>query len=57
MKDTILQTINAVLNALNTISVSGKQNLANLSGSIAALEDLYGAVYKWTEAEAQEEKK
>ena len=41
MKDAIMQRINAVLNALNNISVSGKQNLGNLAGSIAALEELY----------------
>lgn len=42
MKDNIMQRISAVLSALNTVSVSGKQNLGNLAGSIAALEELYG---------------
>ena len=40
MKDEIMQRLNVVLNALNSISVSGKANLANLSGSIAVLEEL-----------------
>lgn len=43
MKDEIMQRLNVVLNALNSISVSGKANLANLSGSIAVLEEL-GAI-------------
>ena len=30
----------AVLNALNAVSVNGKQNLANLSGSIAVIEEV-----------------
>lgn len=38
MKDEILNRLAAVLNALNAVSVSGKQNLANLSGSIAVIE-------------------
>ena len=40
MKDEIMQCIAVVLNALNTIPVSGKQNLANLSGSIATIEEV-----------------
>lgn len=50
MKEFIMQRINAVLNALNNISVSGKQNLGNLSGSIAVLEELYGALAEWKDA-------
>lgn len=42
MKETILQNLFAVLNALNNISVSGKQNLGNLSGSIAVIEEITG---------------
>lgn len=38
MKTEILQQLNAVLGALNSITVSGKQNLTNLSGSIDFLE-------------------
>lgn len=34
MKDKIMQNLIGVLNALNNISVSGKTNLATLSGSI-----------------------
>jgi Tfp pilus assembly protein PilZ len=40
MKDEIIQRLNVVLNALDKISVSGKVNLANLSGSIAMLEEI-----------------
>lgn len=40
MKDEIMQRLSIVLNALNNTSVSGKQNLANLSGSIAVLEEV-----------------
>ena len=42
LKDEIMQRIAVVLNALNTIPVSGKQNLANLSGSIAVIEEIAG---------------
>ena len=42
MKDKIMQNIIAVLGALNNITVSGKQNLANLSGSISVLEEIAG---------------
>lgn len=42
MKDEIMQMLIAVLNALNSISVSGKPNLANLSGSIAIIEEITG---------------
>lgn len=42
MKEEIMQRLAVVLNALNSISVSGKQNLANLSGSIAVIEEVSG---------------
>lgn len=42
MKNEILQRLALILNALNSISVSGKQNLGNLGGSIAAIEELAG---------------
>lgn len=42
MKDDIMQRLTVVLNALNNTSVSGKANLANLSGSIAVLEEVCG---------------
>lgn len=40
MKDEIMNKLGAVLNALNVISVSGKQNLANLSGCIVVIEEV-----------------
>lgn len=40
MKEEIMQRINIILNALNSVSVNGKANLANLSGSIATLEEI-----------------
>ena len=40
MKDEIIQRIAVTLNALNSITVSGKTNLANLSGSITMLEEI-----------------
>ncbi len=40
MKDEIMQRIGAALNALNSVTVSGKYNLANLSGSIAVIEEI-----------------
>lgn len=42
MKEEIMQRVDAVLNALNEINVSGKHNLVNLSGSIAVLEEIAG---------------
>lgn len=42
MKDEIMQRLIAAVNALNTIPVSGKQNLANLSGSINVIEKVLG---------------
>jgi hypothetical protein len=44
MKDNIMQRLYAVLNALNNVSVSGKQNLANLSGSISVLEEVLNSL-------------
>ena len=40
MKDEIMNRLAAVLNALNAVSVNGKQNLAKLSGSIAVIEEV-----------------
>ena len=40
MKTEIMQRLNLILGALNSISVSGISNLANLSGSIAMLEEV-----------------
>lgn len=55
MNEKIIQNIVAVLNALNNISVSGKQNLANLSGSISVLEDVLQLLNE--EANKKEENK
>lgn len=44
MKEQFLHNLAAVLNALNNISVSGKANLGNLSGSINLLEQMYDAL-------------
>lgn len=40
MKEDIIQRLNVTLSALNNIAVSGKANLANLSGSIAMIEEI-----------------
>lgn len=40
MKEKITNRLNIVLNALNNVSVRGKENLGNLSGSIAIIEEL-----------------
>ena len=42
MKEKIMQELQAVVNALNTISVSGKENLGKLGGSISVLENIFG---------------
>ena len=39
-KEDILQRLSLVLGALNSVTVCGKANLANLSGSIAMLEEV-----------------
>lgn len=58
MRDDIMQRLTVVLNALNNTSVSGKANLANLSGSIAVLEEICGmlsdAVITTNDAPAEE---
>lgn len=44
MKEKIMQELQAVVNALNTISVSGKENLGKLGGSISRVgKHLWGA--------------
>ena len=40
MKDELIQRVNLVIGALNNVTVSGKNNLANLSGSISILEEV-----------------
>ena len=44
MKEQVLQNLSAVLRALNTVTVSGKENLANLGGSINMLEQIFSAL-------------
>jgi hypothetical protein len=41
MNETMLNKIGSVINALNGIDVKGKNNLMNLGGCIAILEELY----------------
>lgn len=38
IKDNVINNLNAVIQALNNTNVCGKNNLANLSGSIYSLE-------------------
>lgn len=63
MKDEIMQRLAAVLGALNHTTVCGKENLANLSGSIAVLEEVCGMLERaeilerTPQAEAQQENK
>lgn len=40
MKEKMMQELQAVLNALNGVSVSGKENLGRLGGSISVLETI-----------------
>lgn len=40
MKNEIIRRLNLVLGALDNVSVSGKTNLANLSGSISIIEEV-----------------
>ena len=42
MKEEIMQRLTVVLNALNSVSVSGKSNIGNLGGSIAMIEEIAG---------------
>lgn len=57
MKDEIMQRISLVLNALNTIPVSGKANLANMSGSIAVIEEIAGMLEEADVASVTKDKK
>lgn len=43
-KENVEQRIKIILNALNNVMVSGKQNLGNLSGSITLLEEIQEAI-------------
>ena len=42
MKNEIMQRLAAVISAMNSISVMGKMNMANLVGSISAMEEIAG---------------
>lgn len=42
MKEEIMQRLSVILNVLNSIPVNGKQNLANMSGSIVCIEEIIG---------------
>jgi hypothetical protein len=55
MKEELMQRIGAVVNALNQVTVSGKANLANLSGSIAVLEEVCAMLRNATFAEPEED--
>lgn len=55
MKDEILQRLDIALSALNVVSVNGKANLANLSGSIAMIEEVY-TLLKDAEVKSPEKK-
>lgn len=44
MKNEIIQKLSVVINALNATSVCGKQNCANMCGSISALEEIIVAL-------------
>ena len=48
-----IQNLNQVILALNNIDVKGKNNLANLAGSISILEDIVNEIAK--EIHEQEE--
>lgn len=50
----VVTRLNMVINALNTVTVSGKQNCANISGSIDILE---GIVAEMSQAVTAEEEK
>lgn len=50
----ILSRVNAVIQALNLVTVCGKQNLANLSGSISVLEDVRDQLTREYEAKRGE---
>lgn len=56
MKDEIMQRLSAVINALNTVSVSGKHNYNTMAGSISILEGLLEQLAS-VEFEKQEKEK
>lgn len=56
MRQQLIDNINAVLGALNSITVSGKANLANLVGSINILENIGSAIASMDIPEGAQEK-
>ena len=56
MKEKMMQELQAVLNALNGVSVSGKENLGRLGGSIAVLETILTELSSAEVAEPAKEK-
>lgn len=52
--DIIKNNLLAVLQALNSISVSGKANLSNLSGCIAVLEQVVNSLDEGKNSAAEE---
>lgn len=40
MKEELIKKLSTVIGALNNVSVNGRQNLVNLSGSIAIIEEV-----------------
>ena len=57
MKEEILRKISIAMRALNNVSVHGKSNLDNLSGSIAFLEEIRRMVEVSDVVERQESNK
>lgn len=57
MKDVIMQDLKIVLSALNGITVCGKSNLSNLSGSISVLEEVAQMLSKAEVTKIEEEDK
>lgn len=53
MKENVLERLTVVLNALNSVYVRGKENLANMTGSIQVLEEVLSML---SEAEITEPK-
>ena len=56
MKEKMMQELQAVLNALNGVSVSGKETLGRLGGSISVLETILTELSSAEVAEPAKEK-
>lgn len=46
-KEDIISRLHTIIRALDAVSVSGRQNLANLVGSIGTLEDIIAALSQY----------